>query len=114
MTTTNINNDGLCDFAVVNTDSSNLPFLLNDGTGEFINVPGSPFEVPEWRPRHILLGDITGDAVLDAVVANILPNTATVLTGLGDGSFQSASSGLSIGAGAQSVEFVKFEWRRIF
>ena len=98
--TGDINADGLCDFAVVNIDSGNIAILLNDGAGEFFNALGSPFEVPGSRPRHISLGDITGDGVLDAVVANFLGSTATVLEGQGDGSFQIASSELAVGAGA--------------
>jgi hypothetical protein len=54
--------------------------LLGDGKGSFQIAPGSPFKSGK-APTRVVVGDVNGDGIDDAVVLNLASNNVTVLLG---------------------------------
>ena len=74
--TGDLNNDGLDDVAVGNSDSGSVSILLSDGTGSL--VPESTFAVGE-NPQSMTLLDYDGDMDLDlCVIAEVAPGENAV------------------------------------
>lgn len=67
--------------------------LLGHGDGTF----GAPASFPAGvSPYGMVIGDLSGDELLDVAVANVNSDGATVLEGNGDGTFD-AGAGFSVG-----------------
>lgn len=90
-----VNGDGFVDIITSNLDGNNATVLLNDGKGNFINAPGSPFPCGD-APFGVAIGDINGDKEPDLAILNSPGSTAnpdkginglTILTGDGSGKF---------------------------
>jgi hypothetical protein len=72
-----VNADNNPDLAVINSPSSmaegkgknGLTILLNDGTGKFTMLKGSPFEAGQ-NPSRIAIGDVNGDGINDVVTSD--------------------------------------------
>ena len=81
-----LDNDQDLDIVVVNEDVpvTNGTVWVNDGTGSFSAHPTAPTFV-DGNSSAIALGDIDGDADLDAVVANLNNQAQTVWVNDGDG-----------------------------
>jgi hypothetical protein len=85
-----INNDGVSDLVVTNSDRDNVDIFLGDGKGGFGLAPGSPFTASasvEFYTRSLHLVDINEDGKLDIVTANQSHNTFATLFGNGRGGF---------------------------
>jgi hypothetical protein len=91
LATGDFNRDGRLDLATANQNGSDLSVLLGNGNGTFqtqrlIDV--------DWTPNSVAVGDFNGDGKLDlAVTSNFYypgsytTGLASVLLGVGDGSF---------------------------
>ncbi|MEQ8318081.1 MAG: VCBS repeat-containing protein [Phycisphaerales bacterium] len=77
-----LNNDGIPDAVVSETEFDMIEVLLGDGSGSF--GPAASFQI-DAQPRWVTLGDLNGDENLDVVVACTLADTVSVLLGDGDG-----------------------------
>ena len=98
LTADDLNNDGLRDLAVANTQDNSISVLLNQGNGNFAAATGSPVALGanEQGPAGIGSGifrltdatHLTQPA--DLVIANASSNTVSVLLGNGDGTFAEA------------------------
>jgi len=72
-----INADGKPDLAIINSPGSmgagkgknGLTILLNDGTGKFSTMKGSPFEAGKI-PNRIAIGDVNADGINDVVTSD--------------------------------------------
>lgn len=85
------NGDGKMDFIVSNSSSATVSVLLNrgDGTLDRVDSPSGIFATSSQT--SLALGDFNGDGKADAVVTSPWSNQITVLSGNGDGTFQSPS-----------------------
>jgi len=93
--------NGILDLAVANayigtSNPGTLSLFLGNGDGTFVSTVTSP--VTGSMPYSVAVGDFNGDGKADLVTANVGSNTATVLLGNGDGTFNTAASPSS-GAG---------------
>ncbi|MBP6820062.1 MAG: putative Ig domain-containing protein [Acidobacteria bacterium] len=93
------NHDNKSDLVVTNEGSNSLSVLLGDGTGNFINAPGSPIAVGAF-PRSVAIGNFNGDANSDLVVTNGGSDTLSILLGNGDGTFTPSLGSPVTSAGA--------------
>ncbi len=92
------------DIVTANFGSNNVSVLLNNGSGLYTPVAGSPFATGGTTPRSTSLGDVDGDGDLDLAVAN--SGNAALLLNDGNGSFTPASgSPFLAGTGLRSVNF---------
>jgi len=85
-----VNNDGILDLVVTNSDRDNVDIFLGNGKGGFSLAPGSPFTASasvEFYTRSLHLVDINEDGNLDIVTANQRRNTFATLFGNGRGGF---------------------------
>jgi uncharacterized membrane protein YphA (DoxX/SURF4 family) len=72
-----VNADGKPDLAIINSPSSmaegkgknGLTVLLNDGSGKFTMLNGSPFQAGQ-NPNRIALGDVNGDGMNDIATSD--------------------------------------------
>jgi hypothetical protein len=85
------NGDGKMDIAISGGgpgSGSAVAVLIGNGDGTFIQPSGSP--IPLGKDLYaIVAGDFNGDGKLDLAVTDATENTAFVLLGNGDGTFQS-------------------------
>ena len=86
MVTTDFNDDGNPDLAIVTRTTNNVSVLLGTGAGAFNLAPGSPFPVGNF-PVAIATGDLNLDGYPDLAVVNQTDNTVSALLGNGNGSF---------------------------
>jgi uncharacterized protein (TIGR03437 family) len=77
--------------AVANFGSRNVTVLMNDGTGIFTSVTGSPFLVGS-NPNSIAVSDFNHDGMMDLAVANKGDNSLTILLGGPNNSFTATSA----------------------
>jgi hypothetical protein len=78
-----LNGDGKLDLATLYFPGL-LGVFLNDGDGTFTEVPGPAFE--DVR-SPMVIGDFTGDGILDLAIGDDQSTALTVLKGNGDGTF---------------------------
>lgn len=111
-----VNRDGRPDLVSVNgTDGDLSSFIPTSGAVTVhLGIGDGEFELPRpfsvgINPVSVILNDFNNDGILDIATANELPTiegssngTVSILTGNGDGSFQSAST-FEAGAGPSSV-----------
>jgi hypothetical protein len=91
------NKDDRLDIAVVNDGTSNIGILLGFGNGSFANQV-TYSEHSDYFPCSIVVSDLTGNSLLDIIIANQHSNSISVFLGHGDGTFsltvtQSTGSG---------------------
>ena len=80
------NGDGFQDIVTANEGSSDLSVILGNGDGTF----GAESRVVlDFVPVAVIAGEFSGDSIADIVVVKAVGSV--LLTGNGDGSFQSAS-----------------------
>jgi len=86
---TDINRDGVIDIVSANRGGISVSVLLGrtDHSGTFRKAIVSPTDSTSG-PYALAVADFNLDGVLDVVTPNFLANTATVLLGVGDGSFE--------------------------
>jgi hypothetical protein len=83
-----LNGNGAIDIAVANIATSNVTVFLNNGSGSFSEVAGSPFPLgPDAFPFDITAADFTCDGAIDLATANVGSDNVTVLVNDGSGGF---------------------------
>jgi len=85
-----VNNDGILDLVVTNSDRDSVDVYIGNGKGGFSLAPGSPFTASasaEFYTRSLYLVDLNEDGKLDIVTANQRRNTFATLFGNGRGGF---------------------------
>ena len=87
---TDVNNDNSVDLVVANGRDGSVTVYLGDGTGNFNEVPGSPFSAGN-HPSDIAIGDFDHNDMPDLALANHETDHVTVLLGIGEGKFTSAA-----------------------
>ncbi|OLE66625.1 MAG: hypothetical protein AUG09_06560 [Acidobacteria bacterium 13_1_20CM_2_68_7] len=112
--TGDFNKDGRVDLAVTSSallseyDGGFVSPLLGNGVGEFFNPP---YHSPAGNyPVSLAVADLDGDGVQDLAVANYggfdsIPDTVSILHGLGDGTFANKAGfgGITVGDTPVSV-----------
>ncbi|HWW84649.1 MAG TPA: VCBS repeat-containing protein [Vicinamibacterales bacterium] len=110
MTIGDFNNDGLFDIATVSNPGSSIPnaltILLGKGNGTFKTLPDLPVGT-NLGSTAIVTADFNGDSALDLAVANRADNSVTILTGLGDGTFQPTTV-VAVGPSPVALVFADF------
>jgi hypothetical protein len=84
------NGDGIVDLAVADAGCGQVSILLGNGNGTFTD--GGSFSTgggATFAPYSVAVGDFNSDGRLDLATADERINTASVLLGNGDGTFQS-------------------------
>ena len=78
--------DGDLDAAIANHETSNVTVLLNNGSGVFEPMPGSPFATTARPHLHgLATGDFTGDGRLDIAADSSDTDAVTLLAGTAGG-----------------------------
>lgn len=99
MTFADFNGDSALDIAVTQLDSAEVVIVLGEGDGLSWSVGQT---VPTLiKPADIVASDVNQDGITDLIAVDDLGNTAEILLGQGDGTFESAGSfqaGSSLGA----------------
>jgi hypothetical protein len=92
------NGDGNPDLAIANHSVKLVTVLVGNGKGQFAFGPGSPFEVPSNpHPHGIAVAEFNGDQKLDLAVDSWGENKVLVLSGNGDGAFQTPGVKYDVG-----------------
>ncbi|HKA89856.1 MAG TPA: FG-GAP-like repeat-containing protein [Haliangiales bacterium] len=81
-----MNLDGKLDLVVANRGSDDVSVLLGRGDGTFLDAIVSPTGVGTG-PYSVAVADFNRDGVPDVATANFMSSNASVLLGVGDGSF---------------------------
>jgi hypothetical protein len=91
VTVFDFNGDGKLDLAVTNLNAKNVAILLGNGDGTFQSrVTYTTTNGIFMGPSAITTGDFNGDGKIDLATSNQEYNTASILLGNGDGTFQNA------------------------
>ncbi len=101
--------DGKLDFFVLDAGLSiflpgRLLALVADGAG-YTLVSGPSLQL---GATHVALGDVNGDAVLDAVVANDISGSLSIALGLGAGNF-AAPTNVAVGGSPRDLAMADFD-----
>lgn len=102
-----VNNDGILDLGVTNSDRDNVDIFLGNGKGGFNLASGSPFTVSaslEFYTRSLHLVDLNDDGKLDIVTANHRRNNFATMFGNGRGGFTPGPS-TSFNSGQDNYAF---------
>lgn len=99
------NGDGFIDMAITNNGSNTISILLNNGDGTFSITPESPYMVGT-NPNNVVASDLTGNGVLDLVVANTASASITTLFNNGNGIFNAIN--VPVGAGPFAIAAADF------
>jgi hypothetical protein len=96
------NGDGRLDLAVTNSNQRTVSVLLGNGDGSF-QLPVA-YAIGA-TPRAVTVADLTGNGILDLIVADLLAggDRVSVLLGNGDGTFQPSVSYTAGGSDAVAV-----------
>jgi len=98
-----LNRDGSLDVVTPNVGSASVSVLLGDGRGGFAPATTGPIRVTA-RPYFVVLGDLDGDSLLDAVTIHDDVALATVLKGDGKGGLRPLGAPVDLGRrGAKAV-----------
>ncbi len=81
-----VDRDGHADLGVTQSEHGEISVLLGDGTGDFVHAPGSPFAAGVHPYEGLVLKDVNGDGVVDALSPDLHGNAVLALYGNGDGS----------------------------
>ncbi len=84
-----LNDDGKPDLAVAVYGGNSVWVLRGDGSGGFVNAPGSPYPVGK-NPQSLAIRDLNEDGRPDLATANYHSDDVTVLLGNGAGGFVEA------------------------
>jgi hypothetical protein len=84
-----INRDGNLDLVTANRGSDNISVLLGRGDGTFKKAMTADTG-KGTNPYSLAVADFNLDGVPDVITGNYLTGTATILLGIGDGSFEKA------------------------
>jgi len=89
-----------CELSDTNCANGSLGVLVGNGDGTFRSGPQGIQIVPDGTFVSLLLSDINGDGILDAIAMNL--TGVAVFIGTGDGSFNTPTvyAGASIGGGS--------------
>jgi hypothetical protein len=71
--------DNRADLVIVNSFARKLVVLLNNGAGNFLPAPGSPYSMGNNFPGPLAVGDVDEDGRPDIATANGNTNSVTVL-----------------------------------
>ncbi|HLL56116.1 MAG TPA: FG-GAP-like repeat-containing protein, partial [Myxococcaceae bacterium] len=96
-----VNGDGRADVVVTNAGNNSLTTLIGNGSGGFSSTVTSTL-TGVTGPQRVVLGEVTGDGRVDAVVLNAGSGNVSVLAGNNAGSFSSATT-LNTGATPVSI-----------
>jgi hypothetical protein len=110
VTSTDVNRDGRPDLVVGNERSDDVSVLLGNGTGAFIEAPGSPVPAGD-APLSVSVGDLDRDGIPDLAVADRGSNKVSVLLGHGTGGF-GAAPGSPFAAGIAPASIVSADLDR--
>jgi hypothetical protein len=99
-----VNSDGKLDLLTANQSTSTAGVLLGNGNGTFRTVTTYPVGAG-GAPADIAVADVNGDGKPDLLTANNGSNTAGVLLGNGNGTFQTPTT-YSTGAGSRPFGIV--------
>jgi hypothetical protein len=90
-----VNNDGMPDLGVTNSERDTVDIFLGDGSGKFTRAPGSPFVVSastEFNTQTLQLLDINEDRNLDIIATDNRRNSLATSLGNGRGGFAPGSA----------------------
>jgi hypothetical protein len=104
-----VNNDGILDLGVTNSERDAIDIFLGYGSGRFSPAPGSPFLArvsAGFTTQSLQLVDINGDGKLDIITTNNQQNTFATLLGNGRGGFsQGPTATFPAGQGRYAFTF---------
>ena len=94
------NSDSNPGFVVTNFTDSTYSVFNGKGDGTFIQVTGSPFQLPNAAtgPVAMTVADFNGDGYPDLAIVNLTTQNVSILEGKGDGTFaEFPNSPLAVG-----------------
>lgn len=98
-----LNGDGRPEVVCINASTSSVGVYPNISNGDAQGALGVAVHYPGMlTPRDLVLADVTGDGIIDIVVASSGGDRATILPGNGDGTFSSPVH-LAAGDGPNAV-----------
>ncbi|CAF3871475.1 unnamed protein product, partial [Rotaria sp. Silwood1] len=81
-----LNNDNKMDIIVTNPDTDHVGIFFGDDNGTF--APQKIYSTGSYSdPKHVAVGDLNSDSLLDIIVANYGTNNVGVFFGQGNGTF---------------------------
>jgi FG-GAP-like repeat len=98
-----VNGDARPDLVVPVADSSGhgIEILLDDGSGGFVQAPGSPVPILAGNTISVAVANLDGDGHVDLAVANTERNEISIMRGDGAGGFAPAAT---VGSGRHPSE----------